>query len=276
MRLYDAAKHFDDVLCTDAYGPATFYGQLDLYDDARREGLTVQRRILSVAPDVVIPARRVISFGGEQWLVGDDESDSFKGSLIRTKYILHRAGGIAAIQTPGQLLSAGGSPAYGARLWVKDYREQAASSHLFGFFNLYLASTEAAAEGTYVTLQGHIHRVRNAFLSVGGFLEAEASEVPAGVVAGTYKARSAYDPATDAETLGNVAVSVLRVRWSDDFAYTTHGATKYEAGDIKGLVRKAAVTAAAPGDQLTLADGTWRVLAVESESDCWGLQLRRV
>jgi hypothetical protein len=277
MRLADAASYFDKLVCKDAYGPATFRAQLDLYDDAKREGLTVQRRILSVAPGVAIPARRVITFGGDQWLMGAREDDSFNGAAVRNKYILHRAGGLAALQTPGQALSSGGTTAYAARMWVKDSKEISESSKLEGFFNLFLAATEAAEEGTFITLGGRVHRARNAFVSVGGFLEAECSEIPAGVVTGTYRARTGYNAGTDTETLAaGVAANVLRLRWQDSFRYANKGAEKYEPGDIKALVRKAVVTAAAPGDQLTLVDGAWSVLSVETESDCWGLHARHV
>ena len=236
----------------------------------------MQRRILSVAPAVSFPARKVVSFGGDQWICGAHQDDQFQGRAVRVNYVIHRASGLAAIQTPGQVLSSGGTTAYAARMWVKDAKEIAESSRLEGFFNLFLAPTEVAVEGTYITLGGLLHRVRNSFISVAGFLEAESSEIPAGVVSGTYKARTGYNAATDTETLSSAAVSVIRIRWQDSFAYGNKGAEKYEPGDLKALVRKAVITAAAPGDHIQLADGIWSVLAVETESDCWGLHLRRV
>jgi hypothetical protein len=62
MRLSTAARFFDRTLFKDAFVPTTtFRGQFDLYDDSKRDGVTVARRVLSVCArrgDPGAPRRR--------------------------------------------------------------------------------------------------------------------------------------------------------------------------------------------------------------------------
>lgn len=279
MRLAAAASRFDKVLCQDAYTPATqLYGQLDVFDDSRRDGVTVLRRVLSVAGGTAIPARRALTIHGEQWIVGTHESDSYKGEVIRDKFVLQRAHGACTIRTIDQaLIGSGGVSAYGAKLWVKDMKEIEVSSKLSPFFHIYLSSYETVAVGSVISLLGREHIVRNTFLSAAGFLVAESDELVAGAIqAGTFYPRS-YAPATDAITDGApVALQVLRLRFQDEYEYLQAAAPKMEAGDIRVMIRKN-VTAAPPkaNDKLVLPDATWLVISVSDESSGWGLHLRR-
>lgn len=278
MLLSVAASYFDDVLCQDAFNANTkFYGQLDVYDDSRRDGATVVRRILSVAGGTALPARRVLAIHGEQWIVGTHEADSFKGSIVRDKHILQRAQGACSIRTPAQALSSGGVSSYGAKLWVKDMKEVESSSKLSGFFNLYLPSAETVSRGDLVQLGGREHIVRNAYLSAAGFLVAESDELDAGAIAAATFTPYSYSPATDGVIAGTpVAVQALRMRFQDDYEYPSDSAPKFVSGDIRVFVRKGVTLAApAPRDTLTLTDGIWQVQSVSDETGCWGLHLRK-
>lgn len=277
MDIAGAAAYFDEVTCADAFTPATtFLGQLDLFDDSRRDGLTVLRRILSVAPSVSIPARRVLTIAGEQWIVGIHEDDSFRGSVVRQKYVVQRAHGACTIQTIAQLLSTGGTASYAGKIWIKDAKELEVDSNLNGFYNIYLPSTETVAAGDVISVSGRVHIVRNKLLSAAGFLVAESDELPAGcVVSSTYKVRT-YAPSTDTWTLGSGLVSnALQMRFQSDYAYPSESAPKFEAGDTRLFVRKAVVAAAKVNDIVTLPDGTWAVRGVSDEGACHGLHLRR-
>jgi hypothetical protein len=278
MDLAAVASYFDRTICTDTFTWSEwFYGQLDLFDDSRRDGATVVRRILSVAPDVIMPARRVLTIHDEQWLVGTNEFDSFQGSVIRDKYVLHRADGECTVQTVAQALSTGGTATYAGKVWIKDAKEPGQSSTFEGFFNLYLPPSESVEAGQILGLGGRLHLARNCFVSVAGFLAVEVDELPVdALVSGTFIPR-AYAPLTDLNTSGTpVTVNVLRLRWQNDYAYPTAAAEKFAEGDIKGLVRKAALAAPAkPNDLLTLPDGSWQVVAIADEDLCWGLHLRR-
>ena len=278
MRLADAAAHFDNTLCADAFAPTTqFYGQLDLYDDSRRDGSTVVRRILSVAPSVAIPARRALTIDGEQWLVGGFQADSFAGSAVRHKYVLHRADGAATIQSVAQALSTGGTPTYGAKLWVKDFKEVDVSSKLFAFVNIYLPTPETVVEGQLIALGGRLHFVRNTFVSAAGFLVAESDELASDALTTGSYAVATYAPATDTNTLAaGVAVNVLQTRYQDDYRYQNQVEPRFKEGDIKAFVTKAAIATAKSGDQLTIGATAWLVHSVLDEGTSWGLHLRHV
>jgi hypothetical protein len=278
MRLAQVAKYFDKVLCQDAFNLSSyFYGQLDLYDDSRRDGATVVRRILSVANDVVIPARRVLLIHGDYWLVGMHEADSYRGEVIRDKHVLHHAQGPCTIATPAQALTTGGVSSYGSKLWVKDMKELEVSSKLTSFYNIYLPSTEDVERGQVITLGGRVHLVRNTFVSAAGFRVAEGDELEeAAIVAGTFYPQ-VYAPATDSRTDGaGVALNVLRFRFQDNYAYTAESAEKFVSGDIRAMIAKGLTAAEpAPTDRLALPDGSWSVVSVSDEGTSWGLHLRR-
>lgn len=275
MRLADAARYFDKTLCQDAVAPATsFLGQLDLFDDSKRDGATVARRVLSVAPSVVMPASRLLLIAGEVWIVGAHQMDAFRGQVVRDKHIIHRAVGAAALQTIGQTLSTGGTPTYAGKLWVKDFKEQEISSTLEGFFNLYLPQGAVAPNGSIVSVAGRLHMVRNSFVSAAGFLVAECSELAVDALVSATYSSMVYSPLTDTEVPTNTAVNLLRVRFQDDYAYSSESSPKLEPGDIKGYVRKAVITTAKVNHKVTVGATPWRVQTVSDEGDCWGLHLR--
>lgn len=176
MNLHNAAKRFDKTVCADAYNPAnTFLGQLDLFDDSKRDGATVDRRILSVASDVVIPSRRTLTVEGSTWMVGQKNIDSFRGSPIRHKYILHECEQIGLLRTPKQFLAAGGLAVYASTLWVKDNKEGDTSSGLYTFVNAYFAKGEPVDVGLLLTLGTETYRIRNVYPSAAGLQVGEAN-----------------------------------------------------------------------------------------------------
>lgn len=277
MRLAAAARHFDKVLCQDAFAPTTqFRGQLDVYDDSKRDGATVVRRVLSVADGVEIPARRVLTILGEQWIVGAHQDDIYRGERLRRKYVIHRASGAASLQSVAQALGTGGVSTYASKLWVKDLKEVEISSKLAGFFNIYLPQGEVVPAGSVITLASRAHLVRNYFTSAAGFLVAEVDELALdAVTVGTYTPQN-YDPVTDNRTNGTpIALNVLRLRWQDHYAYANQAEPRYEEGDLRAFVRKTDVVTAKTNDRLTLGGEPWEIFAASSEGDCWGLHLRK-
>lgn len=281
MLLHAAARFFDKLECVDAYNPNnTFKGQLDLFDDSKRDGLTVERRILSVSPDVVIPPARVLIIAGTFWIVGDLSVDSFRGSDIRHKYVVQQAtGGLYGYYEDSikQTLA----PVHVAAVWVKDLKEIETSSRLYGVFNLYFASTENIEVGQIVAAQNSLYRVRSVYLSAAGFKVATATEVPRAnpsVVAYTPKSSVAYDPVLDTYTpIGLPAVAQgLWERFQNSYFYESAAAPKYIEGDLLLTVSKTQVVTAEAGDSLTLLDRSWVVVSVhDNGTGCWELQVRR-
>jgi hypothetical protein len=277
MRLATAASYFDDTPCRDGVTPASvlFRGQLNLYDDSQRDGPTVVRRVLSVAPSIAIPSHRLLEIHGERWIVGASQLDSFGGEAIRNKYILLRAQGACTVKTAAQALSSGGSSSYATALWMKDWKEENVSSALEAFFNVYLPSPVTIDVGQIVTIAGRLYRARNSYPSAGGFTVAECDGLASDAIAsGTYQSTT-YNPATDTHSTSNAAVSVLKLRWQEAHRYAAESAEKFEAGDIVGLVTKVAVAAAKAGHKLTIGSTVYAVHAVGEEGACWALHLRK-
>ena len=85
--LFDVASHFDDVACVDSYtGAALFNAQFSSFIESSPDGSTTQKRTLSLAPTLTIPARRCISFQGEHWIVGDGNVDMIYNTPTRRAY----------------------------------------------------------------------------------------------------------------------------------------------------------------------------------------------
>lgn len=281
MRLRDAARYFDQTVCADAYTPSlTFKGQLDLFDDSKREGAVVERRVLSVDADVSLPPRGVFTAHGEAFLLGALHQDSFAGYVIRRKFVCHRADGLATVQTLEQaILGTSGSASYAARAWVKDEKEIAATSALVSFYDLYFA--EVVAIGAIVTLAGRMHAVRNAYPATSGFFVCEADELPLTCVAAivyTDKSGQVYDAASDTKGgLTPVSCSALWHRFQTQYEYLRPPADTFQPGDITVNVSKSNIATAGAGDTFTMLGSTWRVASVrDNGANVWMLHARRV
>lgn len=277
MRLAAAAKHFDQQVLTDAYGTATVRGQFDLFDDSKRDGVVSRRRILSVAPATTMPARNALTIGGVTWLVGSVNTDYFKSSAIRDKYVLHESDGLATTQTFAQFLAgAGGSTAYAALEWTKAAKEIDESSGLTDVLGAVFARTEILPSPGVMTLSGGYYLLREPHRSSAGFLSVLVDEIkaPAKEV-GTFTSR-AYEPVADTWTETEVQVPFLRLRWQSHFKYLSSRTLRYEAGDDVLICLKSEATPKA-NDQVALPDGVWQVLTVQPEdASCWSIHVRRL
>lgn len=277
MRLSAAAQYFDKVVCYDTFNPASYImGQLDLFDDSRRDGPTVVRRILSTAPGIAIPARRTLTIDDEQWIVGMKETDSFRGSPIRDKHVLHRAQGPCTLASIAQALTTGGATSYASRMWVKDMKELATSSKLESFYNIYLSTYDTVPTESLIILGGKAHFIRNTLTSAAGFQIAEGDEVDAAaIVSGTFTPRT-FSPATDGYTDGTpITLNVLRLRFQDGYAYAAESSIKFVDGDIRAFIAKSLTPTPKVSDTLTLPDGPWRVISSTDQGTSYSLHLRR-
>lgn len=274
MKLTNAAKHFDRTVATDAYGVATFNCQFGLYDDSTRDGLTVERRVISVASDVTIPARRVATVNGKQWIFGDGAEDYFNNEVVRIKYIGHQATGLAEIKTVEQaLLETSGTTSYAALAWTKAARQIEISSELFNVQTLYLSRGEALSENNLVVLNGKVFWTRQPYEALSGLKACVVDELESPFETVTVSSRT-YNPLTDTYSGSPATTKILRMRWQEHFEYFSKAQEKYERGDCAAWVRKAAATLK-PSDTLALSDGTWRVLSAVDEGAVQSLHLRR-
>lgn len=275
MKLSNAASYFDQLVVADAYTPATtFLAQLNLYDDSVRDGMTVERRVISTAPSVSIPSRRAIAFDGLQWLVGDMTPDVFGNEVIRRKYPIHRCDGLATLKTIQQALqAAAGSTAYTGLVWSRGAKEIEVSAGVFDVLNAYFSSYETVAERTLISLNSKWHLTRTVYRSSAGFNVALVDELPEPVIeSATFVVRT-YNPVTDSYSTSNSAQTVLRVRWQSAFEYLSAATEPYSRGDLQCMVQKTVTPKVQ--DTVTLSDGSWRVLSILDEGTYWSMHLRR-
>lgn len=275
MKLSSAAKHFDRLVCADAYAPSTtFLGQFNLFDDSTRDGLTVARRILSTAPSVTMPARRTILAGGRVWMVGDQIPDYFGNAEIRNKYPVQESDGLATLKTIAQVLAGStGSTAHTSLIWVKGTKEVEVSSGIYDVMNAYFTAAESVPERTLININSRWYLVRTIFTTSAGFQSAVVDELPEPVLeVATFSGRT-YNPITDTYSKLDVSVTVLRVRWQSAFEYLTIASEKYERGDMQVMAPK--TTTPKVQDLIVMSDGKWQVLSIIDEGTYWSLHVRR-
>lgn len=277
MKLAGAARYFDRLPVYDAYtNRELFKGQFDLFDDSKRDAINVMRRTLSVPPMTVVPPRHAVRAASQHWIIGRNaNNDTFMSGLIRTKYTVQLAAGLATVRTPGEVIgNSGGTQMYAGLGWMKDWKEIEHSSRVYPYYEVYVAAAEPLAPDAYIELEGKVLRARGTYVSEAGFLVAESDDLQGARVSISYRARSVYNPATDTVTTTPVTTPALNVHYTANYRREQPSAPKREPGDLIILVRKVDVAAAKAGDQLVLGTRAYNVISVEDESDCWNLTVR--
>jgi hypothetical protein len=275
MNLFNAAKYFDRLRCQDAYGDTVFRGQMDLYDDAVRDGFSTVRRILSVAPGTPVPPRGAIRIDSTYWLVGESHTDYFQARPIRDKHILHKADGLAQVRTFREWLADDpGYTLYAATAYTRSAKQIEFSSTLANVYELFYARVENAhlPEMFLVTLAGRDYISHDPYQTEGGFGAVYSVQLPAARATLTFISR-AYDPVTDSWKETPKDVTALRLRWQEHYRYFARYSTKYTPGDMQFVVLKDAVTPG-KGDVITLGGVKYTTVTHYDEGDVWAIHGR--
>lgn len=277
MRLCDAANAFNDMVCSDGYsGVRLFLGQLGLFDDTKRDSEVAGRRIISLAPSVVPPVRRVIAAAGTRFILGHGNSDDYRGITIRIGYVAQEATYLAQVRTLEQVCrNQSGFTAYAGRAWVKDLAYSEQDSNKVPEYHFHFALSEPVVPDLLVLFENRLNLVRAVNYGVGGTLVATCDQMDEPVVETASVLVGTYDPITDTTTGSPVSVRVVRMRWQSLFAYKTSIAPKFGPGDIQIAVAKSDVTMKA-GATLTLSDGAWKIESALSEDNVWLCKAVRV
>lgn len=259
MKLKNVAKYFNTTVCSDAYtGAFLFNGQLDVYSEGVRDGVTVQRRVLEVAPGTPVPARRAIKFGGDFWLIGTNNFDIWKGEHIRDKYALHRATGLAEVR-PMTAFFDGTLPlkAYAGGVWIKTAKQVDEDSEEFNQSAVYFARGEDIQPNQVVLLEGRYHHVREVYPSTAGHQAALVETIEEPFQGTLTMASAGIDPRTELPIAG-ANYPALRLRWQSDFRYMSQITPKFEAGDTQLVVAISANVP--PGSQVTFGGDKYIVV----------------
>ena len=279
MLLSKVASFFDNQSFKDSYtGDHVLYGQMDLFNGTVRDGITSVRAIISMAPDLAIPARKALTLGSNVWLMSDrPNTDFFKAKPIRDNYVAHQADGLAEIKTILQELSnTAGTMAYGSMIWQKGEKEVAESSTISNISDIYFANSEVIPNLSIVKLRGITYLARYSYLTTGGFLVAVSDQLDAPNFETISYTSNTYNPITDARTGAPTSIKALRIRWQDKFEYMTRSSAKYLVGDDVVLVRKVDASSVSTGDVVVLSDGPRRVESYQDDGLLWHLHVRRM
>lgn len=276
MRLHAAAKHFNRMPCNDGYtGAFLFNGQIALYDDSRRDSEGAERRIIELAPEDVLPARRVVEAHGVRYIMAHGFDDSALGEVIRRKFVAHEATHLATWRTLQQVCeNAAGTQAWSAKAWIKDSKEIDESSDMVGVNHIHMAVTEAVAVSNIVHFDGVYHIVRKTTKGAAGTLILTCDEVPEPAIETGSLKTGTYDPINEVMATTTTSVRVLRLRWQSLFEFRDALAGPFRPEDMQAVIAKSVATPAV-GATLTLSDGDYQINSVQSETGVWVCKVTR-
>ena len=275
--IFDVAQHFDDIAVLDGYALShLYYGQFSTFLEASPDGSTSQRRTLSLAPGLTLPARKVVSLLGEPWLVGYGNVDGFYGSVIRQSFWMKKATDSLEILTPGQAaLGSAGTAAYAHKEYLKDTVNNLTDSEYDPFWDIFLATSEAVVKGTFLKAGASLYRVRSTHIGKEGMIDAASDELDSGYgVTAEFTELGTYNPATDSYSAGTVTTTGILMDRYKLYELRTEADDKTQSGDMTLVVAASAVTPKV-GRKVTIATQPWIVVASLPEQDAWAVHLRR-
>lgn len=274
MKLSDASSYFDRTPILDAdSGKQLFLGQLDPYDDSKRDSSTAYRRTLSVRPGTAMPTRRAVRALGKTWLVGVMEPDGLD-ELHREKYVLQQAPGTLKISSLSGFLSGTVSNTYFASAnWVKDAKQLEVSSATPQLFDVTFASTAA------VSVHDILWDASAAYLSLSprpqpsGYTTVDCLKLDSATpVSATLTSRT-YDPVSGAYTSSApVVLNSVKLRWQSLFQYGSQMSERFQEGDSTLVLPSG--TAVTTSHSVAVAGVSHQVLAVMDISGAVALHLR--
>ena len=274
MRFPNVANYFDRTPIRDAYSRISLgHGQLDLFDDSKRDGVTVLRRVLSTKSSWNAPLRGVVDLAGASWMVGNAYPDQFYGAIVRKRYILHRSEGLCQFLTGNELLTAGavGIRAHASKVWVKDTKDISTTSEQQSQYVVYAPMSETLSQGLYVRFpDGTLLLARNCFPTAAGFRALECSELEPTALTTIQMVvqRATYDPVT--ETYAAVApapIPAVVTRFLDDYEFRNEKMSDAFVGDLRVRVRAVDAPQVRAGDTIALNAVQFNVLSVDTRAD---------
>ena len=234
MKLTQVSRYFDRTPVLDPEtGAELFRAQISNYDGSKRDAFTAYRRIMSVAPEIDIPLKRVVRAHDEVWIVGDGHVDGWS-EPHRRKHIVHQAAGRARVWSlAGYLANDPPNDTWADLQWVVDRAEEEVGSHKPQMYVAVMSNTERVREHDVVQVGDERLFVQAAAYHASGFLEARgilqlggASDVTLNVQ------RRTYDPVTGKYTTATVATAhTLNVRWQELYLYGNQLDERFQEGD---------------------------------------------
>lgn len=262
LKLAQASRFFDRVPVIDAYSGATIcMGQVDPYDESKRDAGAAYRRVLSVAPGQVLPAHSAVSVLGMVWLIGRKERDGLD-ELHRDKYVMQPTDRIFSVGSLSDYLQGvSRETVYAAPEPVKTGKEAESSSDVVAFHNLYTSQTLALAKHEVVWAEGRVFLTLLPQLLPSGLKATYSLLLEYPVVTAEVVSR-VFDPVAGRYTASTpTTCPALRVRWQNLFEYPGQLAQRYQEGD--DVFALPSGTLVDTSSQIKAYGRTWRVLGVD-------------
>lgn len=276
MKLKNVAKFFDRTRARDAYDTTkSFRCQLEPFDYYKLDGAVVKRRVMSTAPDIQIPARRVIDIDGQRYLVGDPAEDHWEGKKIRRRYVLQGADHVAEVRSiPDVLSGAPGALAFASVEFNKYGTDERDNSDFHPQYHIYFSESESVPENSIITASGRNYLVRNSHRTVSGLVDALSNEIGHTLVQTAELRSRTYVPTTDSylETTPQTVACIV-LRWQEHFRYLSAGSEDYQRGDLQVLAADS--VSFRPSDVVSIAGVPWTVLSSIAEDGYTSLHVRR-
>ena len=274
MKLKSVSKFFDKTKAVDAYNSLySFKCQVEPLDMYRTEGTRIKIRNMSTAPEVVIPARRVIKIDDQAYIVSDSSLDHWSGEAIRSRYVLQGADHVVEIRTIAQVLEdVPGVQAFASIDFNKYGTDERDSSEYHPQYHIYFGK-ETVKKDALIHSTDSNYLVKNSYLTPAGIVDALANELDDPVVQVTVSTGRSYNPVTDSYTATTASVRAVLVRWQEQFSYLTQGSTKYERGDAQLFVLPAVQAKA--GDIVSIGSEDFKVLSYLDKGGYRSLHIRR-
>ena len=267
MKLHKAAKFFDRDPVHDGYTNAfLFKGQFASYEGNQMDGTVQRRRILSIAPEVVLPDRRVVGIYDEKWVVGTPLTDGWEGIPIRRTVICKLVTDEGWLMSPESYVYE--APGSASACWNVEYLKNTvntqSSSDYSPQFRVWLGLNEMIQQGWILygntaTGKARILIVRSLLEDPTGFVQIFADEatnaygLPAEV---TGYLEGLLDPITE-EATATQEIKMLVVDMYKMYSYRTIADEKLAAGDLASYAPPGAAKA---GNTVFIQGITFQVL----------------
>jgi hypothetical protein len=280
MNLRRVSRYFDDTTCTDVYDDLfQFKAQLNVYEDSTRDSVNIDRRILSTQPDQQLPPRRVVAIEGQKWVMGDFQLDTFKGQVVRNKYVLQQALAEEVIHHSLSTYLTQTEPVgkfYAGISWVKNAKQTDQTSDMEAEYQVYTSSIEKVEVYDILVFPDSVYLIEQTHTTTAGFrtIHVESISNSPELTQVTWVS-SEYDPRTNSYSdEAQLVVSGLEVRWQSFFDRFSSSTEKFKFGDSVLLISKSGVPEIKPDSKLEVAGQSKMIMGVESHPDFWAIHVR--
>lgn len=273
MDLFDAASYFDDVEVTEVGTTNTWLGQLDLFDDSKRDGLSPVRRILSTSPEIPSLVGKVVTTQNKTYIVGLSNEDQWLGDVIRTKYVLQQAQPYLAGSIL-QFLQGADPMVYLGRVWVKDQEDEKENSNpnsQYQFIHAKNGSPNIELIFDGVSYYFTIGKRMNTTEMIGVFTEEVGENAQRTVEA----FKRTYDLVTDKHTPVTLGLkSAIRVRYKLHYSHISAAFKKWEEGDQIYFLERSLVPTLDVDDTILDGQTRYRIIGKSLEGGVIALHVR--